>query len=116
MTSMVPRIKPAKFEEFPAYRETFLVRFTIPGDAEAFRTIGRLIDVMACEYRHYWPDQDFTPRAELRAALADLRHLEGYLGRYLGTAYPFAAEIAERVREVADRLDRGLRNRKRFEP
>jgi hypothetical protein len=85
----------------------------MPGDAEAFRTIGRLIDVMAGEYRYYWPDQD-SPGAELRAALADLRHLEGYLGRYLGPAYPFAAEIAERVREVADGLDRGLRNRKRF--
>ncbi|HEX5720865.1 MAG TPA: hypothetical protein VF179_32215 [Thermoanaerobaculia bacterium] len=111
---MVPRIKPVQFEEFPAFRETFLVRYTMPGDAEAFRTIGRLIDEMAGEYRHYWPDEDFTPRAELRAALADLRHLEGYLGRYLGAAYPFAAEIAEQVREVADRLDRGLRNRKKF--
>ena len=111
---MVPRIKPVKFEEFPAFRETFLVRFTIAGDAEAFRTIGRLIDVMACEYRGYWPDLEATPRGELRAALADLRHLEGYLGRYLGPAYPFAAEIAERVREVADRLDRGLRNRTKF--
>ena len=97
-------------------RETFLVPFTKPGHAEAFRTIGLLIDEMAREYREYWPAVDFTPRRELRAALADLRHLEGYLGRYLGTAYPFAAEIAERVREVADRLDRGLRNRKRFEP
>jgi len=113
---MVPRIKPVQFEEFPAFRETFLVPFTKPGHAEAFRTLGLLIDEMAREYRHYWPDEDFTPRAELRAALADLRHLEGYLGRYLGTAYPFAAEIAERVRDCADRLDRGLRNRKRFEP
>src|SRR5215213_4199112 len=111
---MVPRIKPVKFEEFPAFRETFLVRFTIPGDAEAFCTIGRLIDVMACEYRFYWPDLEPTPRGELRAVLADLRHVEGYLGSYLGPAYPFAAEIAERVREVADRLDRGLRNRTKF--
>jgi hypothetical protein len=111
---MVPRIKPAKFEEFPAFRETFLVPFTMPGDAEAFRTIGRLIDIMAGEYRGYWPALDSTPRRELRAALGDLRHLEGYLGRYLGPAFPFAAEIAERVREVADRLDRGLRNRRRF--
>ncbi|MFL6199896.1 MAG: hypothetical protein ACJ76J_12010 [Thermoanaerobaculia bacterium] len=112
---MVPRIKPVQFEVFPAFRETFLVHFTMPGDAEAFRTIGRLLDVMVGEYRHYWRDVDFTPRAELRAALADLRQLEGYLGRYLGPVYPLAAETAERVREVADRLDRSLRNRKKFE-
>ncbi len=111
---MVPRIKPVQFEKFPAFRETFLVHFTMPGDAEAFRTIGCLIDVMANEYSYYWPDEDSAPRAQLRAALADLRHLEGYLGRYLGSAYPFAAEIAELVGEVADRLDRGLRNRRRF--
>ncbi len=41
MTSMVPRIKPVQFEKYPAFRETFLVHFTMPGDAEAFRTIGR---------------------------------------------------------------------------
>lgn len=110
----VPRIKPVKFEDFPAFRETFLVRFTIPGDAEAFRTIGKLIDVIAGEYRHYWPDPESVPRAELRAVLADLRHLEGYLGHYLGPAFPFAAEIAELVRPCADRLDRGLRNRTKF--
>ena len=85
---MVPRIKPVKFEDFPAFRETFLVRFTLPGHAEAFRTIGQLIDEMANEYRHYWPDTEPVPRAELRAALADLRHLEGYLGHYLGPAFP----------------------------
>ena len=93
---MVPRIKPVQFEKFPAFRETFLVHFTMPGDAEAFRTIGRLIDVMANEYRCYWPEGDSAP------------------GRYLGSAYPFAAEIAELVGEVADRLERGLRNRRRF--
>jgi hypothetical protein len=70
---------------------------------------------MACEYRSYWADIDPTPRGEFHAALADLRHLQGYLGCYLGTAYPFAEEIAERVRQVADRLDRGLRNRTRFD-
>ncbi len=111
---MVPRIKPVKFEDFPAFRETFLVRFTMPGHAEAFRTIGHLIDELANEYRHYWPDTEPVPRSELRAALADLRHLEGYLGHYLGSAFPFAAEIAELVRHCADRLDRSLRNRTKF--
>jgi hypothetical protein len=79
----VPRIKPAQFEQVPAFRETFLVPFTMPGDAEAFRTIGRLIAAMAGEYREYWPVLESHPRRELRAALADLRHLEGYLRIYL---------------------------------
>ena len=111
---MVPRIKPVKFEDFPAFRETFLARFTEPGHAEAFRTMGKLVHEMAGEYREYWPGTEPVPRRELRAALADLRHLEGYLGHYLGPAYPFAAEIAELVRSCADRLDRGLRNRRKF--
>lgn len=110
----IPRIKPVQFEGVPTFRETFLVPFTMPGDAEAFRTIGRLLHAIVGEYREYWPVLESAPRPELRAALADLRHLEGYLRLYLGPAYPFAAEIGERVREVADRLDRGLRNRRRF--
>lgn len=110
----VPRIKPAQFEEVPTFRETFLVMFTSAGDAEAFRAVGHLLHVLVSEYRQYWPVVGSYPRPQLRAALADLRHLEGYLGIYLGSAYPFAAEIAEGVKDVADRLDRGLRNRKRF--
>ena len=109
----VPRIKPQDFERFQVFRETFLVSFTTVGDAEAFRTVGRLLFDMTVEFREYLPVVEL-PRRELRAALAELRHLEGYLGSYLGPEFPFAAEIAEQVRKVADCLDRGLRNRKKF--
>lgn len=110
----IPRITPVQFEEVPTFRETFLVMFTSTGDAAAFRDVGDLLHVLVNEYRQYWPVVGSYPRPQLRAALADLRHLEGYLGIYLGSAYPFAAEIAEGVKDVADRLDRGIRNRRRF--
>lgn len=113
---VVPRIKPGLLEDLGlhVFRETFLLFFTRAGDAAAFRAVGSLLFEMSLEFRQYFPRVDSMPRRELQAALADLRYLEDYLGSYLGPTYPFAAEIAEQVRTVADRLDRKLRNRKQF--
>lgn len=111
----IPRIKPVQFEEVPTFRETFLVGFTEPGDADAFRRVGCLLFQMLNEYRYYFPDPVLPqPTPELQAVLADLRYLEGYLGIYLGPAYPFAGELAAGVHKVANRLDGALRGRRRF--
>jgi hypothetical protein len=75
-----PRIIPAAWEDFPAFRETFLMYFTEPQANAALRIVGRLFHDLVLEYYHRWPDwpESFTG-TEMRSALADLRHLEGYL-------------------------------------
>lgn len=54
--------------------------FTEPPANAALRTFGRLFHELVLEYYHHWPEWPKGVTAtELRAALADLRHLEGYL-------------------------------------
>ena len=94
------RIEAAQFEKVPTFRETFLVKFTSPGDAAALRRVGQVLFLMANESQRCWPEPPSGhPRTELRAVLADLRYLEGYLGvDCLGEEYPLAAEIALAVK------------------
>lgn len=76
-----PVIDPAAWEDFPVFRETFLMYVTEPAYNAALRTLGRLLHELVLEYYHHWPNwQEGVTATELRAAVADLRHLEGYLG------------------------------------
>ncbi|HEX9942990.1 MAG TPA: hypothetical protein VGG03_13310 [Thermoanaerobaculia bacterium] len=61
------------------FRETFLVWLTPPGAADAFRFVGNLFfDLML--NAEDWPTWTESPvQAELRAAAADLRFLQGFL-------------------------------------
>jgi hypothetical protein len=116
-----PVIDPAKWEDFPTFRETFLAYFTRPEDAAAFRHIGNLVFEMVLEHCRYFPDPpESDVRRELRAALADLRHLQGFL-RTLGnqrkasslgpedTALSrYAAKQSGKVRRLTDRIEQRL--------
>lgn len=74
-----PRIVPDSWEDYPVFRETFLMYFTEPPANAALRTVGRLFHDLVLEYYHHFPEwPEGTTATELRAALADLRHLEGY--------------------------------------
>jgi hypothetical protein len=76
-----PRILPEVWEDFPAFRESFLMYFTEPPGNAALRVLGRMLHEMALECSHLWPDwPEGTVTTELRAALADLRQLQGFLG------------------------------------
>jgi hypothetical protein len=113
---LTPRLTRETFGTAAGFRETLLVLFAAPGDSAALRRVGNLLHLVGNECRHYWPDDtEEYPRPQLRAALADLRYLEGYLGAYLGDVTPFAAELAEDLRPIADRLDAALRTRRRFQ-
>jgi hypothetical protein len=75
-----PRIAPAAWEDSPAFRETFLMYVTDPDTNAALRVVGRTVYDMLLEFYHHWPGwPEGSTRTEMRAALADLRHLEGYL-------------------------------------
>ncbi|HSS52010.1 MAG TPA: hypothetical protein VLX28_23965 [Thermoanaerobaculia bacterium] len=75
-----PRIDPDRWEHFVAFRETFLIYFSEPRHNAALRAVVDLVYEMTLEYSHHFPEQpEGWRRAELRAAVADLRHLQGYL-------------------------------------
>ena len=113
-----PAVSPARFEDFPAFRETFLSVFTDPTYNAALREVGNLIFEMALEYRGQWPDQPGgVIRSELRALMADLRVIQGHLESLAdpGNASPntaleerhlaMAGRIAEDVQHAADTLE-----------
>lgn len=76
-----PRITPATWEDYPVFRETFLMYVTEPESNAALRVVGHTVYDMLLDFYHHWPGwPEGSTRTELRAALADLRHLEGYLG------------------------------------
>jgi hypothetical protein len=76
----IPRIDPALWEEGEGFRETLLLHYSDPEAAETLRRLGSFLFSTSLEHAKDWPHHpEGETRAELRAALADLRHLEGFL-------------------------------------
>jgi hypothetical protein len=69
---------PLPWNEADSIRETALLYVDDPGDREDLRCLGRLIFNMAIEVTRM-PFEVSVTHAELRAAVADLRHIEGFL-------------------------------------
>jgi len=75
-----PIVDPARFEDFPLIRESFLAIVTDPEYNKALRTVGDMLFELVLEFRGYWPNQpEGHIRTELRAAVADLRVIQGHL-------------------------------------
>jgi len=73
-------LDPSDWEDREGFRETLLLHFTRPGDADAMRRVGAMLYDAALECASSWPNwPESATRTELRAAAADLRHLEGFL-------------------------------------
>lgn len=79
MVTKPPAPNPVEWEESPVFRETFLLHVTMQDYNEALRTVARFLYEMVLEYRHWPALPESHTTSELRAALADLRHLQGYL-------------------------------------
>jgi hypothetical protein len=121
VAAVPPVIDPAAWEDFAVFRETFLMYLTPPDYAAAFRKIGEMLFPMILENYDPWPGwPESSTRTELRAALADLRHLEGFLGvvgrenalsslgREDDRLSRFAARQAAEVARIAHRIDAEL--------
>ena len=79
-----PTIDPARWEDFPTFRESLLRHCTGPAANAAMRAFGDLLFEMILEWNNTQPDDpEGYVRHDLRAALADLRALEGFLA-YIG--------------------------------
>jgi hypothetical protein len=71
---------PLSWEERAVFRETFLYYFTQPEAASVLRQVGTLLYDMTLGVYGDWPDwPESSTRAELRAAVADLFHMQGFL-------------------------------------
>jgi hypothetical protein len=116
-----PTIDPAAWEDFAVFRETFLMYLTPPGYAAALRMVGEMLHTMILESYDPWPGwPESSTRTELRAAVADLRHLEGFLGavgrEHVASSLSrpddrlsrFAARQAAEVARIAHRIEAEL--------
>ena len=80
LPAVPPVIDPATWEDFPAFRETFLMYVTPPGYAAAIRKAGEMLYSLLLDSPAAWPGwPESSTRTEMRAAVADLRHLQGFL-------------------------------------
>ncbi len=75
-----PVFQPAAWEDYPVFRETFMIYVSEPELNRAIRTAGDYFFGMLLECYGDWPEwPENSTRWELRAAVADLRHLSGFL-------------------------------------
>jgi len=75
-----PVLDPSRWEDFEGFRETFLLNFSDPRDNAALRALGRVLYHLILEAAHVMPGPpEGWVRAHLRAAVADLRFLQGFL-------------------------------------
>jgi hypothetical protein len=118
--SIPPIIVPKNFEEYPTFRETFLLYFTDVRANAATRAFGRLLHELTLEFWGYWPDHpEGIFRASLRAAVADLRHVQGALLEWTGESFTpdtpheeflasVGTDVAHALGELVDRLEKEL--------
>jgi hypothetical protein len=116
-----PILDPASFDHHEGFRETTLALFTEPQHNQALRVIGDLLYTLAAESSRLWPrEPEGSMRHQCRAAVADLRHMQGYLsmlGRELeasvlnnheGYLSRICNRLAPQVQEIADTLEKEL--------
>jgi hypothetical protein len=98
------------WEAHPAFRFTFLMHFTQPGDREALEHLGRMLYDSALELAGKWPrGQESPTRAELRAVLADLRHAESFIASVAGSRHVASLGVEdERLTYMVDEVWRDI--------
>jgi hypothetical protein len=114
-------IDPATWEDFPVFRESFLMYISEPSFNAALRTAAEHFFGMLLETYQRWPAwQETSTRTEIRAALGDLRHLQGFLAsigqeRHLSSLdagdrrlSKHASQVARLLKQVGDTMDRKL--------
>jgi hypothetical protein len=116
-----PMIDPREWEDYPIFRETFLLYVSEPRFNAALRMAGEMFFSMLLETYGDWPEwPESSTRTELRAAVADLRHLQGFLAnvgqeRHSSTLSPggirlskHASRVARLLNQVATTIERKL--------
>jgi hypothetical protein len=105
-----PALTPAGWDESAGFRETFLYHFDDSEDSRALRHRARWLHEACLELARYAPPSgESATREELRAAAADLRHLQGFLAavarcREESELPPADAELAAQAARQAEAL------------
>ncbi len=110
-------VDPAKWEDYPAFRETFVSAWLDDEKAAAARAFGKALYIMGCGSGETWKADTSDARAlELAAVVADLRYLEGFLNWTGDTECVeasreerwcrFAKRFAKKVAGLADEIER----------
>ena len=116
-----PVIDPTLWEDFPVFRESFLMYISDPYFNASLRTTAEYFFSMVLETYQGWPQwQETSTRTEFRARIADLRHLQGFLAsvgkeRHLSSLDPgdaklskHASRVARLLKQVADTMEHKL--------
>ena len=116
-----PVIDPALWESYPIFRESFLMYVSEPSFNAALRTTADHFFSMLLETYERWPAwEESSTRTEVRAALGDLRHLQGFLAsigqeRHVSSLdegdaklSKHASQVARLLKQVGDTLQRKL--------
>jgi hypothetical protein len=112
-----PVLDPNAWETLPAFRETFLMYVTTPGYAAALRAVGEMMYSLLLDTPAEWPGwPESSTRTELRAAVADLRHLQGFLWSVgserklssLDVEDAFLSKLAPQLGKLAGWIEDGL--------
>lgn len=112
-------VDPAKWQDYPVFREIFVSEWLDEEKAAAARAFGKALYLMGCGSGDIWRATTSDARArELAAVVADLRCLEGYLN-WLGKMglesmqtsrearwSRFAQRFAKKVAGLADEIER----------
>jgi len=106
-------LDPVRWEDFEGFRETFLLNFSDPRDNAALRALGRVLYHLILEAAHVMPGPpEGWIRAHLRAAVADLRFLQGFLSFVAeGDEEDLCREVAREARSlgrIADGIEARL--------
>ena len=114
-------IDPAAWEDFPIFRESFLMYISEPSFNAALRTAAEHFFTMMLESYDRWPEwQETSTRTEMRAAVADMRHLQGFLAsvgkeRHVSSLdagdarfSKHASRVARLLKQVADTMEHKL--------
>jgi hypothetical protein len=116
----IPSLAPQE-EGFETFRETLLLWVTDPHLNRALRVAGTAFHDMVLEHSQYWPDRPGLVSVwDLRAALGDLRHIQGFLASVgsepenseldpvEASLCAIAAAEAQAVAAIADRIEQRL--------
>jgi len=116
-----PIIAPAAWEDYSLFRETALLYVSEPQFNAALRMVGDYFFGMLLECYGDWPEwPESSTRMELRAAVSDLRHLQGFIAsigqeRRVSSLSPgdvrlsrFASGAARMLKRLADSIESRL--------
>ncbi len=117
-----PTIDPDRWEAYEGFRETFLLYFTREDANAALRTVATLLYDLCLESGSVlMPDHpEGTARAQVRAVVADLRFLQGFLASLTAEAersslepyeehlFRFAGKRSAVLSQAADEIEAHL--------